>query len=98
MPNYKDDVDFSPWSWTGDGRRIYHEGFDNDVVLTVDGDFENDDQRFRFCRDVVRKLDNYERRVPLTEEQMNRMWFDTNGYESIVRAVEKAHGIGVNHD
>jgi len=93
MPNYKDDVDFSPWSWTGDGRRIYHEGPDADVVLTVDGNFENDSHRFKFSQNLVRKLDNYERRAPLTEEEMNRMWFDTDGYESIVRAVEKAHGI-----
>ena len=89
----QNDFDFSPWSWTGDGRRIYHEGFDHDVVLTVDGDFENDNHRFKFSQNLVRKLDNYEKRKPLTEEQMNLLWFTTNGYESIVRAVEKAHGI-----
>jgi len=94
----EEQFDFSPWSWTGDGRRIYHSGHDADIVLTVDGHFENDDQRFHFCRDVVRKLDNYERRVPLTEEQMDKIRFDSRSFESIVRAVERAHGIGINHD
>ena len=94
----EEQFDFSPWSWTGDGRRIYHEGHDADVVLTVDGDFENDSARFNFSRCLVRKLDNYERRVPLTEEQMDKIWFSSRSFEDIVRAVERAHGIGINHD
>jgi hypothetical protein len=33
-------------------------------------------------------------RKPLTEEEIDKVWFDAKGFESIVRAIEKAHGIG----
>ena len=33
-------------------------------------------------------------RKPLTEEEMDKIWFDAKGFESIVRAIERAHGIG----
>jgi hypothetical protein len=94
---------FSPWSWTGDGRRIYHSGHDADIVLTVDGHFENDDQRFHFCRDVVRKLDTTPpQRKPLTEDEIadaanSCRWSETY-HITFARAIERAHGIGINHD
>jgi hypothetical protein len=34
-------------------------------------------------------------RKPLTDEEMDKIWFNSKSFESIVRAVEKAHGIGV---
>jgi hypothetical protein len=33
-------------------------------------------------------------RKPLTEAEMDKIWFDAKSFESIVRAIEKAHGIG----
>jgi hypothetical protein len=35
------------------------------------------------------------KRKPLTDEEMDEIWFNSKSFESIVRAVEKAHGIGV---
>lgn len=44
------------WDVTKDGRLIYDYDFTHDAVLRVMGDFENDEQRVRYAKQIVDKL------------------------------------------
>ena len=44
------------WDVTKNGRLIYDYDFTHDAVLRVMGDFENDEQRVRYAKQIVDKL------------------------------------------
>lgn len=84
------------WDVTKDGRVIYDHDFTHDVVLRVMGDFENDEQRISYAKQIVDKLNAappQRTMVPLTEEEIWALYlddFEQSDRVDFARAVEKA--------
>lgn len=61
------------WDVTKDGRVIYDDASTDDGLLRVSGDFEDDEQRVRYAKQIVDKLNAappQRTMVPLTEKEI----------------------------
>ena len=85
------------WVASKDGRVIYDDASKDDSLLRVSGDFENDEQRVRYAKQIVDKLNAappQRSMVPLTEEEIylatGHCGVSEHTAIKIARAVEKA--------
>jgi hypothetical protein len=96
------------WSVSVDGRFLFHSADLHDARLRLDGDFEWDDDRLAFAKEVIAKLNaTHPPRAPLTDAEIGEACFalytgpnrediaESNaGHDiSIARLIEAAHGI-----
>jgi len=85
------------WVASKDGRVIYDDASTDDGLLRVSGDFENDEQRVRYAKQIVDKLNAappQRTMVPLTGDEIYYATghFGVSRYTAIkiARFVEKA--------
>lgn len=102
-----------PVAWKAnisEGGKAYitSSDFTHDAILYLTGDFESDEQKLQLAKDIEHKL-NQTARKPLSDDEIEGIesqgdfyFTDNHGnyifmYKEFARAIEKAHGIGVEH-
>lgn len=52
-------MESGPWMVDSKGNYLMSDSFHHDVVLKVDGDFEDDSQRIEYATELARRLNAY---------------------------------------